>query len=104
MSSSTIIRHDDMRGCFELIVVSNYTHNSAKLLNVFGFVNEGAFTTINHNDWPVLVQTRFFQMLMVEVRFFELLASILITQRIVDSATYLSAVCEITKITKGRSQ
>jgi hypothetical protein len=67
-------------------------------LNVFGFVNKSARTSINHNDGSVLVQRTLLQMLMIEVRFLERSAAISVVQGVVDSTSDLSTVLEVTEV------
>ena len=99
LRTCSVIRHDDMSSRFILIVVHDYSHDSAKFLNVFCLVYEGTTSTVYHDNVSMLVQRSLLQVLLIEVGFLEWSASISVVQWIVHSATNLCSIGKITEIT-----
>ena len=72
LGTCSVIRHYNVGCGFVLIVVDDNSHDATKLLNVLGLMNEGALSTVNHDNRSVLVQRSLFQVKVIEVRLLKL--------------------------------
>ena len=72
-------------GAHPVVSVDNQRHDTAKSLDILYFFDDMAVTAVDHDEEHVSVEAAFLQMVVIEVGLLELVAAVLILNRVVHS-------------------